>query len=107
MPSIRGVPAVLVDRLNGPPDAGLGLNLPGKAVRALRDLGVGEELKAGGAGSTAGIPQRRQSIAVRYRRGRFLGCGCWLDLRAARRCVGASARGRVDVRGALGTAVTL
>jgi hypothetical protein len=55
-----------------------------------------------GAGSTAGVPQRRQSLAVRYRRGRFLGCGCWLDLRAAGRCVGASTRGRVDVRGALG-----
>ena len=27
----RGIPAMLVDRLNGPPDAGLGLNLPGNA----------------------------------------------------------------------------
>ncbi|HET9302739.1 MAG TPA: FAD-dependent monooxygenase, partial [Propionibacteriaceae bacterium] len=37
----QGISAVLVDRLNGPSDAGLGLNLPGNAVRALRDLGVG------------------------------------------------------------------
>jgi 2-polyprenyl-6-methoxyphenol hydroxylase-like FAD-dependent oxidoreductase len=44
----RGIPAVLVDRLNRPPDVGLGLNLPGNAVRALRELGVGEELKARG-----------------------------------------------------------
>jgi 2-polyprenyl-6-methoxyphenol hydroxylase-like FAD-dependent oxidoreductase len=50
----RGIPAVLVDRLNGPPDVGLGLNLPGNAVRALRDLGVGEELKE------RGVPVRRR-----------------------------------------------
>jgi flavin-dependent dehydrogenase len=41
----QGISAGLVDRLNGPPDAGLGLNLPGNAVRALRDLGVDEKLK--------------------------------------------------------------
>jgi 2-polyprenyl-6-methoxyphenol hydroxylase-like FAD-dependent oxidoreductase len=50
----RGIPAVLVDRLNGPPDVGLGLNLPGNAVRALRDLGVDEELKQ------RGVPVRRR-----------------------------------------------
>jgi 2-polyprenyl-6-methoxyphenol hydroxylase-like FAD-dependent oxidoreductase len=50
----RGISAVLVDRLNGPPDTGLGLNLPGNAVRALRDLGVGEELRA------RGVPVRRR-----------------------------------------------
>jgi 2-polyprenyl-6-methoxyphenol hydroxylase-like FAD-dependent oxidoreductase len=50
----RGIPAVLVDRLNRPPDVGLGLNLPGNAVRALRELGVGEELKA------RGVPVRRR-----------------------------------------------
>lgn len=49
-----GIPALLVDRLSGPPDAGLGLNLPGNAVRALRDLGVGGELKA------RGVPVRRR-----------------------------------------------
>ena len=27
----RGIAAVLVERLNGPPEAGLGLNLPGNA----------------------------------------------------------------------------
>jgi 2-polyprenyl-6-methoxyphenol hydroxylase-like FAD-dependent oxidoreductase len=50
----RGIPAVLVDRLNGPPEVGLGLNLPGNAVRALRDLGVGEELK------DRGVPVQRR-----------------------------------------------
>ena len=50
----RGIPAVLVDRLSGPPDVGLGLNLPGNAVRALHDLGVGEELKE------RGVPVRRR-----------------------------------------------
>jgi 2-polyprenyl-6-methoxyphenol hydroxylase-like FAD-dependent oxidoreductase len=44
----QSISAVLVDRLNGPPDAGLGLNLPGNAVRALRDLGVAESLKERG-----------------------------------------------------------
>ena len=44
----RGIAAVLVERLNGPPDAGLGLNLPGNAVRALRELGVGDALKERG-----------------------------------------------------------
>lgn len=50
----HGISAVLVDRLNGPPDAGLGLNLPGNAVRALRDLGVDEKLKG------RGVPVRRR-----------------------------------------------
>ena len=47
----QGISVALVDRLNGPPDAGLGLNLPGNAVRALRDLGVGESLKERGCRS--------------------------------------------------------
>jgi len=50
----HGIPAVVVDRLPGPPDAGLGLNLPGNAVRALRDLGVGEGLQG------RGVPVRRR-----------------------------------------------
>jgi 2-polyprenyl-6-methoxyphenol hydroxylase-like FAD-dependent oxidoreductase len=41
----RGIPATVVDRLSGPPDAGLGLNLPGNAVRALHALGVRDELR--------------------------------------------------------------
>jgi 2-polyprenyl-6-methoxyphenol hydroxylase-like FAD-dependent oxidoreductase len=41
----RGIAAELVERLNGPPDAGLGLNLPGNAIRALRELGVGDALE--------------------------------------------------------------
>jgi 2-polyprenyl-6-methoxyphenol hydroxylase-like FAD-dependent oxidoreductase len=41
----RGIAATVVDRLSGPPDAGLGLNLPGNAVRALHALGVGDGLR--------------------------------------------------------------
>ena len=41
----RGIAATAVERLSGPPDAGLGLNLPGNAVRALQALGVGDELR--------------------------------------------------------------
>jgi 2-polyprenyl-6-methoxyphenol hydroxylase-like FAD-dependent oxidoreductase len=37
----RGIAATVVDRLSGPPDAGLGLNLPGNAVRALDGVGDG------------------------------------------------------------------
>jgi 2-polyprenyl-6-methoxyphenol hydroxylase-like FAD-dependent oxidoreductase len=50
----QGIPALLVDRLKGPPDFGLGLNLPGNAVRALRSLGVGDEL------TSRGVPVRRR-----------------------------------------------
>jgi 2-polyprenyl-6-methoxyphenol hydroxylase-like FAD-dependent oxidoreductase len=61
----RGITAVLVDRLDGPPGAGLGLNLPGNAVRALRDLGLStEELK------TRGVAVRRREY--RNARGRLL-----------------------------------
>ena len=45
----RGIPVLVLDRLPGPPDAGLGLNLTGNAVRAFRALGIGEEL--GGLGT--------------------------------------------------------
>jgi 2-polyprenyl-6-methoxyphenol hydroxylase-like FAD-dependent oxidoreductase len=41
----RGIAATVVDRLSAPPDAGLGLNLPGNAVRALHALGVGDGLQ--------------------------------------------------------------
>jgi 2-polyprenyl-6-methoxyphenol hydroxylase-like FAD-dependent oxidoreductase len=41
----RGITATVVDRLSGPPEAGLGLNLPGNAVRALQVLGVGDGLR--------------------------------------------------------------
>ena len=50
----QGIPAVVVDRLPGPPDAGLGLNLPGNAVRALRELGVDGRLQG------RGVPVRRR-----------------------------------------------
>lgn len=40
----RGIDVLVLDRLSGPPDAGLGLNLPGNAVRAFAELGIGDEL---------------------------------------------------------------
>jgi len=60
----RGIAAIFVERLNGPPEAGLGLNLPGNAVRALRDLGVGDALKR------RGMPILRREY--RNARGRLL-----------------------------------
>jgi 2-polyprenyl-6-methoxyphenol hydroxylase-like FAD-dependent oxidoreductase len=40
----RGVPCTLVDRAAPPADPGLGLNLPGNAVRALATLGVADRV---------------------------------------------------------------
>ncbi len=40
----RGVPCTVVDRAAPPTDAGLGLNLPGNAVRALGDLGIADQV---------------------------------------------------------------
>jgi 2-polyprenyl-6-methoxyphenol hydroxylase-like FAD-dependent oxidoreductase len=40
----RGIDVLVLDRLSGPPDAGLGLNLPGNGVRAFAELGIGDEL---------------------------------------------------------------
>lgn len=42
--SLRGVPCRLVERLPAPPGSGLGLNLPGNAVRALAALGLADEV---------------------------------------------------------------
>jgi 2-polyprenyl-6-methoxyphenol hydroxylase-like FAD-dependent oxidoreductase len=42
--SLRGVSCTLVERLPAPPGSGLGLNLPGNAVRALAALGLGDEV---------------------------------------------------------------
>ena len=42
--SLHGVPCTMVDRLDGPPPGGMGLNLPGNAVRALAQLGVADEV---------------------------------------------------------------
>jgi 2-polyprenyl-6-methoxyphenol hydroxylase-like FAD-dependent oxidoreductase len=39
---LRDVPCDLVERASGPPSPGLGLNLPGNAVRALGQLGLGD-----------------------------------------------------------------
>jgi 2-polyprenyl-6-methoxyphenol hydroxylase-like FAD-dependent oxidoreductase len=50
----RGISTHLVERAAGPPDARLGLNLPGNAIRALRDLGISDGLSA------IGEPVRRR-----------------------------------------------
>jgi 2-polyprenyl-6-methoxyphenol hydroxylase-like FAD-dependent oxidoreductase len=42
--SLRGMSCTLVERLPTPPGSGLGLNLPGNAVRALAALGLAEEV---------------------------------------------------------------
>jgi 2-polyprenyl-6-methoxyphenol hydroxylase-like FAD-dependent oxidoreductase len=42
--SLRGASGTLVERLPAPPGSGLGLNLPGNAVRALAALGVADEV---------------------------------------------------------------
>ncbi len=49
-----GVDVTLVERRAEPPRAGLGLNLPGNAVRVLADLGVADEVRA------AGVPVTRR-----------------------------------------------
>ncbi|GEA89384.1 FAD-dependent oxidoreductase [Cellulomonas cellasea] len=54
----------VVERRSGAPEPGLGLNLPGNAVRALAALGVAEEVLA------AGVPVRRREY--RTDRGRLL-----------------------------------
>ena len=60
----RGIPYLVLDRLTGPPDAGLGLNLPGNAIVALGALGLGAEV------ARLGIPVRRREY--RNARGRLL-----------------------------------
>lgn len=42
--SLRGVSCTLVERLSAPSVPGLGLNLPGNAVRALAALGLADEV---------------------------------------------------------------
>jgi 2-polyprenyl-6-methoxyphenol hydroxylase-like FAD-dependent oxidoreductase len=42
--SLRGMSCTLVERLPAPPGSGLGLNLPGNALRALAGLGLAEEV---------------------------------------------------------------
>ncbi len=59
----RGLTAQLVDRARGPLDAGLGVNLPGNAIAALRALGVEDGVAA------HGLPVRRREY--RNARGRL------------------------------------
>src|SRR5205809_1963 len=60
----RSIPAVVLDRLAGPPDAGLGLNLPGNAIQAIDALGFGDAI------GRLGAPVRRREY--RNARGRLL-----------------------------------
>jgi 2-polyprenyl-6-methoxyphenol hydroxylase-like FAD-dependent oxidoreductase len=60
----RDIPVVVLDRLAGPPDAGLAVNLPGNAVQALGALELAEEL------ATVGAPVQRREY--RNARGRLL-----------------------------------
>jgi 2-polyprenyl-6-methoxyphenol hydroxylase-like FAD-dependent oxidoreductase len=60
----RDIPATVFDRLAGPPDAGLALNLPGNAVSAIGALGLARDL------ATLGAPVRRREY--RSARGRLL-----------------------------------
>lgn len=50
----RGIPSLTLERRGEPADAGLAINLPGNAVRALGQLGLAEALRA------AGSPIRRR-----------------------------------------------
>ncbi|GLH99421.1 monooxygenase [Phytohabitans aurantiacus] len=50
----RDIPALVVDRLASQPDAGLAINLPGNAVRALGALGLADGIAA------LGTPTRRR-----------------------------------------------
>lgn len=60
----RAIPARVLERSGLSPDGGLGLNLPGNAILALQQLGLGEDLPA------LGIPVRRREY--RDGRGRML-----------------------------------
>lgn len=62
--TMRGVPVTVVERLATPPQAGLGLNLPANAVRALAALGVADDVVR------AGVPVRRREY--RNQSGRVL-----------------------------------
>lgn len=50
----RGVPSLVLERRREPDDAGLAINLPGNAVQALGQLGLGEDLRR------VGSPVRRR-----------------------------------------------
>ncbi|AWN50985.1 FAD-dependent monooxygenase [Methylobacterium sp. 17Sr1-1] len=45
----RGIPSLTLERRGGPAEAGLAINLPGNAVRALAQLGLLDDLRAVGA----------------------------------------------------------
>jgi 2-polyprenyl-6-methoxyphenol hydroxylase-like FAD-dependent oxidoreductase len=60
----RDIPVLVLERLAGPPDAGLAINLPGNAIQALTALGL-----AGGV-TGLGVPIHRREY--RNARGRLL-----------------------------------
>ena len=61
---LRELPCTLVERLSAPPEAAMGLNLPGNAVRALAALGLADEVAG------RGMPIRRREY--RNQAGRLL-----------------------------------
>ncbi len=60
----RGLPVEVIERLPGPGDSGLALNLPGNAVRAFGELGIADDL------ANLGEPVRRREY--RNARGRLI-----------------------------------
>lgn len=60
----RGIPALVLERLAGPPDAGLAINLPGNAIQALTALGLADGV------ADLGMPVHRREY--RNARGRLL-----------------------------------
>jgi 2-polyprenyl-6-methoxyphenol hydroxylase-like FAD-dependent oxidoreductase len=60
----RAIPAVVLERLTGPSDGGLAINLPGNAIQALTALGLADGV------SGLGLPIRRREY--RNARGRLL-----------------------------------
>lgn len=60
----RGIAALVLERLDGPPDAGLAINLPGNAIQALTALGLADGLTG------LGLPVHRREY--RNARGRLL-----------------------------------
>ena len=70
----RGLPSLTLERRGEPADAGLAINLPGNAVQALGQLGLGDALRRVGAPiQAARIPYRERAPPLRRRRDGVLG----------------------------------
>jgi 2-polyprenyl-6-methoxyphenol hydroxylase-like FAD-dependent oxidoreductase len=89
----RGITAVVVDRLAGPPDAGLAINLPGNAIQALAALGFADAI------ASVGTPVRRREYRTAKGRLAFsVDEDAFWGLAARPRCVR-----RADLLAILGT----